>query len=175
MEELNINRIKLLFLTFLILMLSSGIGAAAEIHVRSGESIQTAVNSAGSGDVVIVDPGTYTENIDITRSSGFVLMSASGNPDDTIIVPKYMNKSVISVTSRNLVIKGFTISGAATDMSGIHLKSSRDCTIENNKFVNDALGVFVESSVNTIIRKNSATRTSEAGQQVGELTLKGPS
>ena len=163
MEGLDINRIKLLLLTFLILTLCSGIGAAAE--VRPGGSIQAAVNSANpDGDTIVVYPGTYTENIEITKNN-LVLMAASPNPDDTKIVPKDINKSVIFVKARpNLVIKGFTISGAATDLSGIYLEGCNGCTIENNKFLNDALGVYVKNSVNTTIRNNLATRTSEAGK-----------
>ncbi len=172
MEEFDINGIKLLLLTFLILTLSSGIGAAAEIPVSPGSSIQAAVNSANPGDTVIVHPGIYNENIVITRP-GFVLMSASGNPDDTIIASNDATKDVISVTSRNIVIKGFTISGAATDKSGIYLLSSRDCVIENNKFVNDALGVYVRTSVNTTIRGNSATRTGEAGKIGRGISVEG--
>jgi PGF-pre-PGF domain-containing protein len=164
MEEFDINRIKFLLLTFLILTLSSGIGAAAEVH--PGGSIQAAVNSANpNGDTIIVHPGTYTENIDLSKTSNLVLMSASPNPDDTIIVPKDINKSVISAdASLNLVIKGFTIKGAATDLSGIYLNKCRDCRIENNKFLNDALGVYVDFSVNTTIHNNTATRTNEAGK-----------
>jgi len=148
----------------LILAFSSGIGSAAEIRVSSGQSIQAAVNSANSGDTIIVDPGTYVENIAITKTSNLVLMSASQNPDDTIIVSNDTTKDVISATSRmNLVIKGFTISGAATDHSGIRLNSCRDCTIEKNKLLNDGMGVYLQSCINTIVRNNAATRTSDIG------------
>jgi PGF-pre-PGF domain-containing protein len=164
MEELYINRIKLLLLAFLVLTLSSIIGAAIEVH--PGQSIQAAVDNANpQGDTIIVHPGTYTENIAIAKANNLVLMSASGNPDDTIIVPNAVNKSVISATNKmNLVIKGFTISGAANDTSGIRLESCRDCTIENNKFLNDGMGVYVLSCINTKVRNNAVTRTSEAGK-----------
>ena len=45
-EESDINRIKRLLLIFLILTLSSGIGAAAEIQVNSVDSIQATVSTA---------------------------------------------------------------------------------------------------------------------------------
>ncbi len=152
-----------MLLTFLILTLSSSIGAAAEIHVNQ-TSIQAAVNSAKEGDTIIVHPGTYTENIALTRTSNLVITSASPNPDDTIIVSNDTTKDVISANSRtNLVIKGFTISGAATDHSGIYLLNCKDCTIENNKFLNDAMGIYVRSSGNVIVNKNIATKTSETG------------
>ncbi len=121
------------------------------------------MNSANPGDTIIVGPGTYTENIVITKTSNLVLMSSSSNLDDTIIASNDTTKDVISASSRtNLVIKGFTISGAAADHSGIHLNSCRDCTIENNKFLNDDMGTYVESCINTIVRNNKATRTDES-------------
>src|SRR5690606_27072012 len=109
-------------------------------------------------------PGTYTENIDISKTNNLVLMSASGNYSDTIIASNDTNKNVISANSRaNLVIKGFTISGAATEQSGIYLQNCRDCVIENNQFLNDAMGVYIRSSGNTTVRNNIATKTSGIG------------
>src|SRR5664280_1006519 len=47
----------------------SFIGAAAEIFVQPGNSIQNPINNADSGDVIIVKPGTYTENVRITTDN----------------------------------------------------------------------------------------------------------
>ena len=65
---IGISRLSSLLLVFLILILSSGIGTAAETFVQPGDSIQAAVNNAVSGDVIIVKPGTYTENIKVTHT-----------------------------------------------------------------------------------------------------------
>jgi hypothetical protein len=46
----------------------SGTGVA-EILVQPGGSIQAAVNSANSGDTIIVEPGTYVGNIDISKTN----------------------------------------------------------------------------------------------------------
>ena len=68
MEELGINRLKLLLLAFLVFTISSCVGTAAELHVQQGGNpIQAAVNSAHSGDTIIVDPGNYVGNIDISK------------------------------------------------------------------------------------------------------------
>ncbi|MGV8075688.1 MAG: NosD domain-containing protein, partial [Methanosarcina sp.] len=171
MEELFINRVKLLLLAFLILTLSSGIGAAKTISVDDNgpadyATIQAAINNAASGDVVVVQPGTYTENVYINKTTlnDFTLMSASGNPADTIITASNTGANVITVDYRNkITIKGFTISGAGTDRAGVNLLGSRNCTVENNAFVNDALGVFLRTSVSNIVRNNTITRTSEIG------------
>ena len=54
---------RILLAAFFLLTLGSGIGIAAEIYVQPGDSIQTAVDNAVSGDVILLKPGTYTENV----------------------------------------------------------------------------------------------------------------
>lgn len=48
-------------------------------------SIQEAVNSSSSGDVILVSPGFYNESVDIGIQNVSVL-SKSENPEDTTIV-----------------------------------------------------------------------------------------
>jgi len=172
MEEFDINRVKLLLLAFLIFTISSFAGAAATLTVAADgtgnyATIQAAINSAASGDVILVKPGTYYENIDLSRVS-VELRSSSGNPDDTIIASNNTLKNVISVVSRaDVKIQGFTISGAAVDYSGIRLTGCRNCVIENNKFIDNGMGVFVDSSTSCIVRNNVATRNvGESGRGI---------
>ena len=168
MEEFNINRIKLLLLTFLVLTLSSSIGAAAEIYVNPGNSIQAAVSGASSGDTIIVNPGTYKENLEIFRVNDLTLMSASQNPDDTIIASNNSAKDVIYVRSRqNIVIKGFGIIGAETNYRGVYLESCRNIVLENNKFFNDATGVNIRTCIGTVVQNNTADKTSGIGTGIG--------
>src|SRR3989338_11037206 len=54
-------RISLLFLLFLTTLINCA--EAAVINVHPGESIQTAIDQAVSGDTVFIFPGLYTENI----------------------------------------------------------------------------------------------------------------
>ena len=63
------NKVLILLGIFLILSLISGIGSAAEIIVQPGDSIQAAIDSSKSGDIISIKPGTYTENVNITKSS----------------------------------------------------------------------------------------------------------
>jgi len=131
---------------------------AEEHTVYQTDSIQAAVDGANSGDVIIVGPGTYTENININKND-LVIRSESGNPADTIIAANNSNASVITIQGRNHVtIKGFQITGAGTDKSGIYVLGSTYCTIEGNILYNDALGVYLKNSDNNIVRNNTASK-----------------
>jgi len=173
MEELYINRVKLLLLAFLIFTLSSFIGAAATYTVAADgtgnyATIQAAVSNVAKGDVVVVQPGTYTENVNINKTdlANFVLMSASGNPADTIITARDPTKSVLTVTFRNNVtVKGFTFTGASggTGSAGVYLYGSRYCTVENNVLTDNVLGVSMGNAVNNIVRNNVISKTSNIG------------
>ena len=81
-------RLATLLVGMIIFIVCSGIGTADEIIVEPGNSIQTAVSSASSGDVIIVKPGTYSENIRITKTPDLVIRSETGNPADTVITAK---------------------------------------------------------------------------------------
>ncbi|MCO5381346.1 MAG: pectinesterase family protein [Methanosarcina barkeri] len=163
MEELDINKLKLLLLAFFIFTLSSFIGAAATYTVATDgtgnyATIQAAVDKAASGDIILVQPGTYTENIVITKAN-LELRSASDNPEDTIIASNTTGKDVIYIGARaNSKIKGFTISGATgATISGISMSLCNGCTIENNKFLNNNMGISLKSSGNIVVHNNTAT------------------
>ena len=106
---------------FLLLTLGSGIGAAAEVYVQPGDSIQTALDNAVSGDVIILKPGIYTENI-IVAKDDLTIQSESGNPDDTIITAKssdnhgrcsYRDCSVLCIHRSSDDFKGLEKAGYA--------------------------------------------------------------
>lgn len=78
---------------------------AAEIIVQPGNSIQNAVNNLSSGDMVTVKPGTYTENIKVSKDN-LTIRSESGNPDDTIIKAKSTGANVLLLQGNNIKSMG---------------------------------------------------------------------
>src|SRR5665647_203821 len=151
---IRINKLITLLLAFLILASISFIGAAAEIFVQPGNSIQNSINNADSGDVIIVKPGTYTENVRITTDN-LTIKSESENPDDTIIKAKSPSAHVFFLQADNVKIKGLKISGALRyGYAGICLSSCNNCTIENNKLLNNSFGAYFLSSKGNTISKN---------------------
>jgi len=135
----------------------SGVGTAAEIIIKPGDSIQSSINSAASGDTIIIKPGTYAENIKIIKDD-LTIRSESGNPDDTTIKAKSPNAHVFSLQANNVKIKGLKISGASKyGYAGICLSSCSDCTIENNILLSNSFGVCLLNSKGNKISKNTVS------------------
>ena len=126
----------------LALQAIAGSAAAATIYVDDDGSgnyttIQDAVNDAASGDTIIVNPGTYNEEITISVP-------------DLVLVSSSQYNAVIKATgnafnlkANNITIKNFNIigSGSSSGYSGVIDSSS--CTIQNNKISNFNTGIGV--------------------------------
>ena len=153
----------ILLMAILIFPLGSGIGAATEIHVNSGESIQEAVTNANSGDVIIVGSGAYSESIIISKPN-LVIRSESGNPEDTIIAARNSNANVFYTTANNITISGFKVkSGEYTGVTGIHLVGCSYCVVTNNDLSDNYLGIDLSNSMYNTISGNKANSNTGYG------------
>jgi PGF-pre-PGF domain-containing protein len=139
---IKLSRSIILLAAFFLLTLGSGIGTAAEIYVQPGDSIQTAVDNAVSGDVILLKPGMYTENVKVNKDN-LVISSESGNPDDTIIVAASSSDHVITLQANNVGISGLGITGAMDSYAGIYLSECNNCILEYNKILNNGYGVYL--------------------------------
>jgi PGF-pre-PGF domain-containing protein len=124
------NRFFAILSAFLILMAGSGIGSAAEIIVHNGESIQAAVSNASEGDTILVEPGTYDEDIEISKSY-VTVKSQSGNPDDTIITGYSTVNDAYGVATNGAAIEGLTLSGNGIRAFGFACVTAKNCKIMN--------------------------------------------
>ena len=77
-------------------------------------SIQEAVNNSVTGDIIIVRPGTYTENV-LVNVKGLTIRSESNNGDAQV---KPLNESVSTflITANTITISGLNITGASKDL-----------------------------------------------------------
>lgn len=153
MWGIYIKRFITLALAFFILTLGSSTVTAAEISVHPGESIQTAVNNANQGDEIVLSPGNYTENIAITKGN-LVIRSESGNPEDTIITSSSNTSDIIQVQAQNVKIMGLSIIETGLGKSGVNILNSNNCTIINNRFIRDTLGVSLHAAIHNTISNN---------------------
>ncbi|MBN1213789.1 MAG: right-handed parallel beta-helix repeat-containing protein [candidate division Zixibacteria bacterium] len=127
-------------------------------------TIQHAVNNSSDGDTVLVSPGTYHENIDIT-SREISIVSRYFITDDT----SYITSTIIDgdaadvvfdfVTSSG-VVSGFTIrNGYSGTGGGLHFYQcaleTGDSLVVKHNIINDNLscGIFTDGS-ELIIRNN---------------------
>ncbi len=128
----------------LALQAIAGSASAETIYVEPGNSIQTAVNNAHSGDTIIVKPGTYAGGIDISTAN---LTIISSSPYKAIIKAK---NNAFNIYESNVVIKNFDIRGPGKS-SGVCFSFGRtestngafSCVVQNNKISNFNMGVDV--------------------------------
>jgi len=146
-------------------------------------TIQAAINHAGSGDTILVYPGTYTENVNVTVANVRIL-SYSGNPEDTIVKRLNILSHNFKISANNVTISGFNITGAGSTgiyMSGVsganitnnklsgigcgvQMESSSGCNLINNTVIGSAqYGFYLDSSSNCTIAENTISDTVEEG------------
>lgn len=113
----------------------SSASAATIIVPDHSSTIQNAIDSAASGDTIIVRPGMYRETIDLFGKT-LILRSEKG-PDLTTIkgIPtlEMPTVTIANGEGNGTVIEGFTIMGGAV---GIHCNGTSP-TIVNNRIVDN--------------------------------------
>ncbi|RLD17743.1 MAG: hypothetical protein DRI69_11650, partial [Bacteroidetes bacterium] len=142
-------------------------------NIDTGESftkIQDAIDASGTdnGDTITVDPGTYTENVNVYKS--LTIKSTSGDSEDTIVQAAVANQNyqnVFTVTADDVKINGFTIRGASyLWCSGIGL-GGEDCIISNNTFEDNALGIWNAVGGSGIYGSDGAIRNNNFSSSSG--------
>jgi len=141
-----------------ISILSSSPALTATIHVPADQStIQAGIVAAVDGDLVLVAPGTYFENIDFI---GKAITVRSEARDDVTIVDGGQAGTVVTFISGEMeesIIDGFTIqNGSGTIISsysyggGLYCSSSSptiaNCTITENSSERYGGGIYCDES-----------------------------
>ena len=122
-------------------------------------TIQEAISSFATyatyaGDTISVKPGTYQENIVITKPVALT----SQNKGNTIIDGPGKG-AALTIASDNVTVTGFTVqnggnlSGAMG--AGILLQNSNNCTITNNTVTNNYKGIVFDNSSDNVLKGNN--------------------
>ena len=139
------------FILAYLVIVNVGCASAATYYVNPGDSIQSAINAASSGDTIIVRDGTYTENINVNK---LLTIRSENGYENCIIHAANSNDHAITIAANSVTIKGFTVTGVTGNYkAGIYGYGVEHCTISNNNALNNDVGIYLHqySSNNVII------------------------
>ncbi|MFC1647240.1 right-handed parallel beta-helix repeat-containing protein [Patescibacteria group bacterium] len=127
---------------------------AATITVSPDQSIQSAINSASSGDKIVVSGNHSSESISISKNN--LTVEASGT----------VQTKGFTVTGSGITVRGFTIINLTG--TGMTANSGSNNLIENNKFLyNGNRGLFLNNNTSSwTVRNNYFHRNNTAGVDV---------
>jgi parallel beta-helix repeat protein len=159
MAKIRTFRQVCLFAIFLVLVPISETGAAENIYVSPGESIQEAVDNALPGDTIFVMPGEYNESIQINQDN-LTIISDSKNPYNTGITGADRESNVFKVIASNVTISGFSITDSKC---GIYLNDAQNCITNNNIILGNKIGICLSKSENNTLSNNIVTSNADCG------------
>jgi len=110
---------------------------AATVTINPGDSIQTAVTAATSGDTFILNPGTYSQSgISISKTVTIrANTSYGGTAANTIIDGTKSGLSIFSISSGSVTLDSLTFTNSSVDYGGaIYNNGGTISSITNSTF-----------------------------------------
>jgi parallel beta-helix repeat protein len=114
-------------------------------------TIQGAIDAANEEDTVLVAPGTYYENVWISKES----LKLVGEDRSNTIIDGGKKDNVILVTADNVKIDGFTIQHSGQSTVGIWILGFKGSTVSNTMILGNFLGIFLDSSAAVTLRNDT--------------------
>jgi parallel beta-helix repeat protein len=156
--------------------------SAANLTVGAGgqyNTIHQAVDAANPGDTVLVAPGTYAENVVVSKP-----LTITGN---ATVQATDSSKDVFKVTSQGVHIDGLTITGGASgvdvanasscvitnidahgNVRGVYLAGAANCEVRHSNLSNNGYGVYCDYATSSTIADNTATGEKGTGNTLGD-------
>ncbi|WP_455709795.1 outer membrane protein assembly factor BamB family protein [Methanosarcina mazei] len=116
--------------------------------VKSGESIQAAIDAANLGDIIQVYPGEYHEVLTINKA-----LTLKGIGDPVLNASGFTGSSGVTISADGVEFKGFKITGTEKMCFGISI-SAEGTLIEDNLIDDCAEGVWLKGTGNTLLKNN---------------------
>ena len=146
------NSVFLFLLTFILLPTLTFSKTIVISKSSSVKTITEAIILANDFDTIRINPGVYAEgNIIIDKKVTII------GEDYPVIDGKGVGE-IFTVTSNDIHISGLLIKNSGVsyleENAGIKLKEVRNCSITNNKFINNFFAVYIAKSADCIITNN---------------------
>lgn len=137
--------------------------ADQQVVVAGLTTIASAIAAADVGDSVLASPGTYNEDVDITKV-GLTLQGA-GVGQSTIVGPIGGISMTVKISATDVTVDGFTITRAGNNPTdwdnsglnsagGVHIQNVANATVSNNEIVGNRTGIDINNSSGHTIRNN---------------------
>ncbi len=151
------------FLLFILLILSGLLARASIVSVCNTCAVKTirkAVETAKSGDTVLVKSGHYyVSHLPITQSIHII---GEGTP---VIDGQNQTESIFAVKAENFTISGFSFINVGMsytkEIAAIFISDSKNFVVENNVFDNTFYAFIVQGSKYGLIKNNRITGEAE--------------
>ena len=119
---------------------------------------QTSINKAGSGDLIIISPGTYYETVIVNRTGITLQGYSSTELNEGVIIDAENEACAITVQKSGISILGLNITNSFAwedpfNSSGIRVLSDNN-EIKYNKITDSYVGILLETSDNNEIYEN---------------------
>ena len=130
-----------------------------KIRVAPGDgTLQAAIDSAKSGDTLILESGIYSGSVTIHRS--LTLLADNANAKHSSIIDGQESSHVITISAPDVFIKGLNIQHSGKvlkdENSGIFITKEGDRTrIESNYFENNLIGIYLKGPESVIVSDNT--------------------
>ena len=113
-------------------------------------TIEDAITAASAGDTIIVDSGTYKENVVINKSIALIgVDTGAGQPvvDGGILygIGSIIFSIGIDIKADHVMVQGFNVTSSHT---GIEIEGSNNCNLTRNTVNSNNYGIYIDGSSN---------------------------
>jgi nitrous oxidase accessory protein len=151
-------------ISILALLSGNGVSAATIVVPHDFAKIQWAIDNATSGDTIIVQSGTYYENVKVNKK---LILKGIGMP----VVDARGRGSTIKLSRNGIRLEGFKAIGAGSriENAGIKVKSNNNILTGNNATKNGngdifGTGIYLYYSNNNMLKNNNASDNNPGGK-----------
>jgi len=171
-------------LTVLALVLVGGLGyvSAATINVPADQpTISAAVAAASAGDVIVVAPGTYSENVTVNKSltirssggKGVTTVTGSGLGGDLGTFLIAADNVTLGSFGQGFTINGYDSANPGIEYAAVYVQGVRNnITIRGNQIVANGEGALVTEFgnivTNLVVNANMFSGKTFTGAEAGD-------